>query len=276
LRELQVLKDEATKKILIFCDKWIPIYERKNTQYKLASLTKKLRIAVRKHFKEREQGVLIRLEWAWKQMMEATARRLNRVDWIALHIYDTEEEQAMLATLLQSFYVEAGEEGSATAMRIIGNKLNRKLVYSGSMEWIQNNAIKFGKKYSDIISDTTNQKIRDEIANAIRQGEDLNGVMKRISSVYSDAEGYRSEMIARTEMRKSYNASSIEQEKAVGIKSWIWSGCDPTCDICGPFMGSNPHTFDEVESFNIETHPNCDGQADPEVPEDFVPNEVYA
>ena len=86
---------DTNQKILNFCDKWIPIYERKYKQYKLASLTTRMRTAVRNHFKERERGVLFRLNWAWKQIME------SRSDWIAGHIYDLEEEQAMLATLLQ-------------------------------------------------------------------------------------------------------------------------------------------------------------------------------
>ena len=267
---------DINQKILNFCDKWLPIYENKDRRYRLKSITKELRKATRNHFKERERGVLFRLEWAWKQKMEATARQLPKADWITMHVYDLQEEQAMLATLLESFYIEAGDEGAALAARRLSNILGREIIYSGSTEWIQNNAIKFGKKHSRLVSNTTNQKIRDEIANAIKHGEDLNGVMKRITSVYSDAEGYRSEMIARTEMRKAYNASSTAQEKALGIKQWNWLGCDPSCSICGPFMGGNPHTADEIESFNIEVHPNCDGYEDPIVPEDFVPKEVYA
>lgn len=270
--EAQVIElpTDVKQNVLSSVDSLIRIYEGKVRRNKLSTLTTRLRKAVRDHFEEREIEALAKLKWAWKQKMEA----VSNADWIAMHIFDMDEEAVLLSSVFQPFYIEAGEAGREYALRHLSGVLGREVIYKGATIWVQNNAIKFGKKYASSVSETTNQAIRDGIAEAIKQGEDLNGVMDRIAKVYRAAEGYRSEMIARTEMSRSYSLSSIEQDSVMGIKLWNWSGCDPNCQICGPFMGGGPYTKAELFSA-IPLHPNCDGYEDPEVPDDFVPNEVY-
>lgn len=268
------LSIDAKQKIIDFCDKWIPIYEKRDRRYKLAGLTKRLRKAVRSHFKEREISVLAKLRPAWKQKMEAV-ERLSKADWITMHIFDLEEEQELLTTLFQPYYVEAGKNGAACSIRHLSGVLGRDVIYKGATIWIQNNAIKFGKKYANSVSKTTNERIRKQIAEAISQGEDLNKVMDRITKVYRAAEGYRSEMISRTEMGRAHTMSSLQQDKTFGLTHGDWFGCDSDCLICGPFMADNPHTIEELQAFRDETHPDCFGDYTANVPDDFVPNEVY-
>lgn len=260
------------QRVLDFCNDMILIYEKRVYRRKFGSLVQRLRVAVRNHFKERERDILMKLQWAWKSKMEAVARELPRADWITMHIFDLDEERELLATILNSYYLEAGEAGVDRAITRLSKLLKRDIIYRGTTAWVQDNAINFGKKYAGLVSKTTNQAIRNEIAEAIKQGEDLNKVMKRIASVYKDAEGYRSEMIARTEMQKAYNIGSLQQDAAMGLDKFEWFGCNPACPICGPFIDDNPHTADEVYGFSASTHPNCNGDYAPIVPEDFEPN----
>jgi hypothetical protein len=260
--------------ILTFCGKWIPIYEHKISQRGLATLTRRFMQALKQHFSQRETEALARLRTVWQYKMEAI-ERLSDTDWIAMHLFDLDEEQELLAAVFQPYYMEAGETGAERSTKYLSNMLGRELTFKGARTWIQNNAIKFGKKYAREVSATTNQAIRDQLAEAIKEGEDLNQVMDRIASVYRSAEGYRSEMIGRTEMGRAYTLSSVEQDRVYGIQSWIWDFCDPNCPICGPFMASNPHTYEEIVWFrDVGTHPSCQGDAYPEVPDDFVPNEI--
>jgi len=269
----QLLRTDINCKIIDFCGEWIPIYEAKVRRRGLASLTQRMRRATRNHFQEREQVARGRLRWAWSQIMEAV-ERLTRAQWITMHIFDMDEEEALLMSLFSPYYIEAGEYGAGASTSRISGAVGRPVIYRGATNWIGDNAIKFGKKYAHSVSDTTNHAIRDEIADAIRQGEGIDKVMDRIASVYRDAEGYRSEMIARTEMSRAYNASALEQSKAFGITQFDWDGCDPACPICGPFLGG-PHTAEEIGAFIGATHPNCMGTQIDHIPEDFEPNELF-
>jgi len=195
---------------------------------------------------------------------------VSTLDWLLLHVFDYDEEMELLRVVLGGFYIEAGEWGVNHLLRSVSSQIGRDVIYRGSTEWIRDNAIKFGKEYADLITDTTNQAIRDQIAEAIKEGEVLDDVMGRIASVYRDAEGYRSEMIARTEMARAYNASSLEQAKALGIKQYDWVGCDPSCPICGPFLAGGPYTAAEIDNIIGSTHPNCVGGQVAIVPEDFI------
>ncbi|HEC88452.1 MAG TPA: hypothetical protein ENI52_03955 [Thermoplasmata archaeon] len=255
-------------------DKLITIYENKVRQRRLDQLAKRLQKTLIFHQRERKKQILLKIRTVWRNKNEAV-ERLSRADWITMHIFDLQEEGELLSTIFQPFYIEAGEEGQMYALRYLSGKIGRDIIFKGATIWIQNNAIQFGKKYANMISKTTNQAIRNQIAEAIKLGENLNQVMERITKVYQAAEGYRSEMIARTEMGRAYTMSSIKQSKILGIKSWDWLGCNPVCPICGPFMDSNPHTYEEIAAFRMSTHPNCFGYDQPVVPEDFIPNEVY-
>jgi len=264
------LPSGVKRSVLGSVDSLIRVYEGRVRRNKLSTLTTRLRKAVKDHYEEREIEAIVKLKWAWKQKMEA----VSNTDWIAMHVFDLDEEAELLSSVFQPFYIEAGEAGRQYALKHLSGVLGREVIYKGATIWVQNNAIKFGKKYANEVSKTTNQAIRDGIADAIKQGEDLNAVMDRIAKVYRAAEGYRSEMIARTEMSRAYSLSSIDQDAALGIKLWNWEGCDPNCEICGPFMANGPYTRAELYS-SIPLHPNCDGYEESEVPDDFVPNEVY-
>lgn len=263
---ISTAESSIADKLLAFCDKYIPLIEQKLRRRMLATLTRRLQRAMRNHFEQREKEILHRIEWAWKAKMEA----VSTIDWILLHAFDYDEEMELLRVVLGGFYIEAGEWGANHLLRSVGSQIGRDVIYRGSTSWIKDHAIEFGEKYADMITETTNQAIRDEIGEAIAMGDDLDKAMDRIASVYSDAQGYRSEMIARTEMARAYNSSALEQAKALGIKQYNWVGCDPSCPICGPFMAGGPYSAAEIEDFIASTHPNCVGGQVPVVPEDFT------
>jgi len=266
------LQSDVKADILLFCDKYIPIYEDKIRRYKLATLVNNMQKAIRNHFKERLVTIRSRLSGVWKLKMEA----VSNADWITYHIFDMDEEVAMLQDILKEFYMDAGEAGRLNALRHLSNILGYNVVYKGSILFVEQNAIKWGKKYAGTISETTEKAIRNQLATAIKEGEGIGDAMKRISDVYHAATGYRSEMIARTEMGRAYNIGGARQDAELGITQFEGCiGCDPDCLKCGPFQSSNPHTLEEIEDFEGSVHPNHVGSVASIVPEGFVPKETY-
>lgn len=235
--------------------------ESQRTQRRLAPLVARLHSELRKHYQNLRDNSIARLRSAWPKKHEA----LSQADYIALSIYDLGEDEILLARLLSEFYERAGTRGADDALVQTSRMIGRAVIYRGSRAWVRDNAIRFSRKYSREISATTNEAIREQIAEALEKGETLDDVMDRIASVYSEAAGYRSEMIARTEMGRGYNMSALVQDRVIGIDEYDWDGCDPSCPICGPFMDANPHTAAEVELFIANTHPNCTGNQIPTV-----------
>lgn len=264
--KIAIAESSTADKLRALIANLLPLYEQKIRRRKLEDLTRRLRRAVANHFKQRERVVLHNLQTAWRAKMEAIATS----EWIAIHAFDYDEEMEALRLLLGGFYIEAGEWGVNHLLASVSAQVGKKVIYRGSMEWIRDNAIVFGQKYADLVTETTNQAIRDAIAESIGLGEGLDDVMARISDVYADAEGYRSEMIARTEMARAYNASALEQAKALGITQYDWVGCDPACPICGPYLQGGPYTAAEIAEIINGTHPNCAGGEVAIVPDDFV------
>jgi SPP1 gp7 family putative phage head morphogenesis protein len=71
---------------------------------------------------------------------------------------------------------------------------------------------------------TTRRELRDTLREGYLAGEGIPQLATRVESIYSAAEGYRSEMIARTEIISAANAGSVDGMKESGVvdkKEWI-------------------------------------------------------
>lgn len=250
-------------------NRWVWFYERKIKRRYYATLTKRMIKSVKTHFKQRERILLMKLEREWYRIME------NKAEELTSRIMDLQEEEALLINIFHPYYVESGEAGSVNAIRVLMQLTNRDIVYKGSKAWIEDNAIRFSKKYARTVSKTTNEKIRNEISKAISKGDDLDALMKNLKNVYRGVSDYRAEMIGRTEIGRSYDMSGLIQDRALGIKEYDMVGCDDDCPECGPFMAENPHTAEEMEDFIMNVHPNHKGNPVPRIPKNFEP-ELYA
>jgi SPP1 gp7 family putative phage head morphogenesis protein len=94
-------------------------------------------------------------------------------------------------------------------------------------KWIDEKAFKFAKE----ITDTTQDKLRKTLKEAIDEGESIDQVEKRIGDVFDIAVGSRTEMIARTETISASNAGSLaayEQSGVVEKKEWLATQDDRT------------------------------------------------
>ncbi|MFC4768733.1 phage portal protein [Effusibacillus consociatus] len=91
---------------------------------------------------------------------------------------------------------------------------------SGVKSWIAENV---GSKIP-LLLDTTLEALKQEVDEAIEEGETIDEIAERISDLYDEFQGYRSTLIARTEVISSSNAGShfaAEQTELKLEKDWL-------------------------------------------------------
>lgn len=74
------------------------------------------------------------------------------------------------------------------------------------------------------INETTKTQLRETLIEGAEAGESIPHLAKRVSHVFSEAKGYRSTMIARTEVVGSANFASLEAYRQSGViekKEWL-------------------------------------------------------
>lgn len=238
---------------------------------KLEGLAQRLRGAIVGFHREQQKRLIVRITHYWS----ARTEQRDEADYLADHIFDIDAETLLLAAIIVPYLEVAGKHGQKAALDKLSDNLDKTVRWRGSTQWIRDNAIKFGREHAQLINEITNKMIRKEIAIAIEEGKDLNYVIDAIEDVtLGRIRDYRAERIARTEMRRAYNQSALEQYKVSGVKLFEWFGCNPKCPICAPFIRSNPHTADQIATFDASTHPNCVGDFAPVTPKGFEPEEV--
>lgn len=97
-------------------------------------------------------------------------------------------------------------------------------------ELIRENVINFARQ----VNETTNASIREAVARGVEAGEGISDIANRVASVFDEAEGYRSELIARTEVIRNSNMAAEECYVAAGIekKQWYTTPDDALCEEC--------------------------------------------
>lgn len=135
-------------------------------------------------------------------------------------------------------------------------------------QWIRANAIQFGERFADSVTETTNRAIRNQLAQGFANFESVPQLAKRVRSVYADADKYRAEVIVRTEANRAYSAASVEAYRQMGVESkfWIISGSEYAVypEICA--VNAERGTIAMADSFEDSSgdpidgppaHPNC-------------------
>lgn len=127
-------------------------------------------------------------------------------------------------------------------------------------------------------NEETAQLIQKAVAGGLAEGETIEQIKKRIEAVYSDAEGYRAERIARTEAHKSTNFGVAEGYRQSGVKKMKWKTLTPSCNFCAkmdgtittigqPFLVKGDKVVDDEGKEYVadytdvgyaDLHPNCD------------------
>lgn len=72
------------------------------------------------------------------------------------------------------------------------------------------------------VNDTTREKLAETLHEGFNSGEDLGQIRNRITAVYDQAEGFRAETIARTEVGMAQNFGRNEEMRVQGAERKVW------------------------------------------------------
>lgn len=95
-------------------------------------------------------------------------------------------------------------------------------------------------KFATEITKVTNEKLASALKEGTAQGESIAQLKKRISTLFDDMAGYRSERIARTETIRGSNFATEEAYKESGVveaKEWLTTRDERTDDECASLDG---------------------------------------
>jgi hypothetical protein len=89
-------------------------------------------------------------------------------------------------------------------------------------------------KFAHGIDQTTADTLRDELMAGMEDGETISQLANRISDISDEwVEGWRSEMIARTETARAFTTGHIEAWRSTGVVSRaIWVASSDACPFC--------------------------------------------
>lgn len=90
------------------------------------------------------------------------------------------------------------------------------------------------KFFAVTINDTTREALLKTIKDSVDNNESFDEIKAKIATIYNEAETYRTERIARTEVSTALNQGSIEAYKQAGVESleWVAVEDDRTSEEC--------------------------------------------
>jgi hypothetical protein len=204
-------------------------------------------------------------------LRQRTVRRIQTYGLSSPEVVMIDTERSLILNLAYPELKTLAELGAKHGLDLIVRQLGRPIIFGGSREWLDEHAIRFSKNLGLRVSETMNEEIRSFLSTAIEKGLSTEETIHEMLKFWKDQSEYRAEMVARTETRHSLVASEVEMQKRLGITQYDWDGCHLECPQCGPFILGNPHSAEEIQTFNAEVHPNCIGGSNPVIPDDFEP-----
>lgn len=162
----------------------------------------------------------------------------------------TKDDTVFTGSLMDFIRGVIENEGIAQIQSIV----EHGLFYMQSNE-VQKYLKKEGVKFISSINKETTDLLRDTLAEGVEKKESIPDLKKRVESVYEDAKGFRAERIARSEVLRATNFSSLEAYRQSGVveaKEWLTAKDERTCAWCGPQdgkqLGLKENYFDEGDT----------------------------
>lgn len=112
-------------------------------------------------------------------------------------------------------------------------------------------------KFAHGINQTTADDLRTELLAGMENGETISQLADRISSLSDEwVEGWRSEMIARTETARAFSTGHIEAWRSTGVVSRVvWTAAGDACPFCQQMDGTvielGENFFDQGEEQTV-------------------------
>ena len=166
---------------------------------------------VKKYFRDQEKEVLKNVEEEYAGLKPKEFKMKGVED----AIFDMEKAVSagisFITPNIRRFIEQGAEMGdSITGGEFIADSITERFIKERA------------KFFATTINDTTSEALINTITEALENGEGVKDIQDRVKSVYNDAETYRTERIARTELSASLNEGNIQSFKQAGVEQVEW------------------------------------------------------
>ncbi len=236
-------KDIKTVDRLVGELRWKQMVER------IESDEKELREVLRTQFKRQEAEVLKRLNGG--NIIKDVSN--TKFKFKLGDIFQLLKEQALFVIATTPIITRILNREHDIASQFVGAS-ETGLPEAKIAEYISKEVAKFAKSVNKNIRKSIVKQLKD----GLLEGENITDIGKRISGVYSLYQGTKSLQIARTEVMRATNFSSVDAYKQAGFqaKQWLTAADERTCEFCNPLDGTrikiNDNFFDKGAEFTGE------------------------
>ena len=144
---------------------------------------------------------------------------------------------AKLHMLLFGLLVASLNAGSQAGQLQVGVSLGFDKTNPFIQDYLHTQALAHAKG----INATTQKALQQELSDGLANGESVDQLATRIQSVFAEAQGYRSQLIARTETAQAYEYANQQALKASGVvamREWLGAEDERECPICSALDGT--------------------------------------
>jgi HK97 family phage portal protein len=172
---------------------------------------KQLIVEVKKYFRDQEKEVLKNVTEEYKGLKpnEFIMKGVEDV------VFDMDKAVSAGISLITPNIRKFLEQGAEMGDSITGGNFVSDTI---TERFIKDRA----KFFATTINDTTSEAIIKTLTEALELNEGVADIQERIKTVYNEAETYRTERIARTEVSASLNEGNVQSFKQAGIEQVEW------------------------------------------------------
>ena len=141
--------------------------------------------------------------------------------------------------------------------QVASNLLDKELLFDVDSPEVRKFITNRPKDFLSDITETTNERIKKEINEGIKEGEGINKIRTRIGLLFDNFKSYRSERIARSEVIRASNFATEQSYIQSGVvegKEWLTAFDERTCAACAEMNGKieilGKNFFDKGDNFS--------------------------
>lgn len=139
-------------------------------------------------------------------------------------LYDGADDEEAFNEIMKALHTSGIQKGVGDLNSIMGSHVNMNT----SNPFIRAAISRLGSKIKGRVEDTTKQELQSIITTAVNESWNINDIQDRIQEKFTQFQGYRARMIARTEARYAWDAAAHVVYSDLGIKTVDVVGCTKT------------------------------------------------
>jgi hypothetical protein len=176
-----------------------------------------VRERMRKYFHAQQLEVVANLERAGLPKAAPAGYKTNFGKWLQQVLFDDVKQNGIIKGISADISRSNVAAGAAAIAKLLGIDPSEILASP--------HVVSFVDRRSFVMLDvntTTRQALRATLQEGVAVGEDLGQLRNRITGVYDEAQGFRAEMIARTEVGSAQQFGRMEEMKAQKVENQVW------------------------------------------------------